>query len=141
MTDVEPVVVRMSRLLTSAEWLAIGSVCGWGCGLGIALLVLRRQRQLKRVVAAFALASGSACAVAAGALVAAAVYPLAVVRGGEGALVIAPYPTAALQRSLPGGALVILGPEFGRFRQAHVAGGATGWVSQPSIETVVLPGG
>jgi len=140
-TDVEPLVARVLRLVTSAEWLSIAAACALVCGATLALDILRRQSSRTKRGRWIALAAAISLVVALAGLMESNAYPLAVVTSGDAPVRVAPYSSAVGEASLPGGAIVVVGQAFGGFRRVLAADGVTGWVSQRSLESVVGPDG
>jgi len=133
----EPVLPRMLRLVTSLEWSAIAVGAGWVSGLGIAFVVARWRRRSAGWVA---LAAG---AVFGGAMAANAemnATSLAVVTGTDNRILVAPYPTAAVETPLAEGTMVIVGSPYDDFVHVDDGSGTTGWVRRSSIERIASPG-
>ena len=139
--EMEPIVPRALHLVTAHEWLAIAVASGWIAGLGLVFLVLRRESHARATTTWLALAAGSAFVVAMAGVMESSAYSLGVVTANEARVLVAPYSKATLEESLPSGSTVIVGSVFGGFRHVQLGDGTAGWVGQPTIETVALPGG
>lgn len=135
--DAESVLPRTLRLVTSPEWSVIAAGAGWVAGLGIALAVLRWRR---RSAVWVALAAGLVFSGALAASVETGKSPPAIVTKPDARILVAPYPTAAVEAPLAEGTMVIVGSPYDDFIQVDDGGGTTGWVRQSSVERIASPG-
>jgi len=135
--DAESVLPRMLRLVTSPEWFAIAIGAGWISGLGMACAFLRWRR---RSAVWVALATGLVFCGAVAANVEMGKSSPAIVTGPHARVLVAPYPTAAVETPLAEGAMVVVGPPYDDFVHVEDGGGTTGWVRRSSIERIASPG-
>ena len=60
---------------------------------------------------------------------------------GDAPLLVAPYPNAAAERSLPAGTMVLVGSRYDSFVHVRDGDGQAGWVPRASIECIADPRG
>jgi hypothetical protein len=135
--DAESVLPRTLRLVTSPEWSAIAVGAGWVSGLGMAFAVLRWRR---RSAAWVALATGLVFCGAMAASVETGTSSPAIVTGTDARILVAPYPSAAVEAPLGEGTMVMVGSPYDDFVHVDDGGGTTGWVRQSSVERIASPG-
>jgi hypothetical protein len=103
----------------------------------MAFAVLRWRR---RSAAGVALATGLVFGGALIASVETGKSSLAIVTGQDAHVLVAPYPTAAVEAPLAKGTMVIVGSHYDDFVQVDDGGGTTGWARRSSIEHIASPG-
>jgi hypothetical protein len=131
--DAEPFFYRAVRLVTSREWSLLATTCGWISGIGIAFVVVRSRSRTAQWVA---LAAGGAFVLGMVAMVESNASSPAIVMGIEATLLVAPYATAPIERSLPAGTMVILGRPYDGFVHVEDSDGTSGWMRTSGVECI-----
>jgi hypothetical protein len=132
-TDAEPPFYRVLRLVTSREWSLLATACGWISGVGIAFVVVRSRSRTAQWVA---LAAGGAFVLGMAAMVESNASSPAIVMGTEAPLLVAPYATAPIERSVPAGTMVVVGPPYDGFVHVEDSDGTSGWMRTRSVECI-----
>jgi len=136
--DAEPLLPRALRLVTAREWSAIATTSGWLSAFGIAFVLAQWRR---RHALGVALAAGCASVIGMAGVVESNASSPAIVTSADAPLLVAPYPNAAAERSLPAGTMVLVGSRYDSFVHVRDGDGQAGWVPRASIECIADPRG
>jgi hypothetical protein len=136
-TDVESVLPRALRLVTSREWSALAIGAGWACGLGVAIALTGKRRRGARLGV---LAVGAGFVVAMTGVVESSASLPAIVTGADARLLVAPYAAAAGEEALTPGTMVLRGSSYDDFVQVEAGNGTKGWVRRSAVENIASPG-
>ncbi len=134
--DAEPPVYRALRILTSREWALLATTCGWISAVGLVFVVARSRSRNARWVA---LAAGVTFVLGMVAMVESNASSPAIVTGTDAPLLVAPYPAAPIERSLPAGAMVVVGEPYDGFVHVEDSDGTNGWMRSSSVECIGAP--
>jgi Bacterial SH3 domain len=134
--DAEPAIYRALRILTSREWALLATTCGWVSAVGLVFVVARSRSRNVRWVA---LAAGGAFVLGMVAMVESNASSPAIVMGTDAPLLVAPYPTAPVERSLPAGTMVVVGAPYDGFVHVEDRDGTNGWIRSSSVECIASP--
>jgi len=131
--EAEPFLPRAARLLTSREWSAIATTFGWLSGLGIALVVAGWR---SRYAVRGAVAAGCAFVIGMTGIMESNASAPGVVTGSDTQMLVAPYPSAVVEKALPAGTMVVVGSRYDAFVHVKAGDGATGWVPRDRVEPI-----
>jgi hypothetical protein len=134
--DAEPAIYRALRVLTSREWALLATTCGWISAVGLVFVVARSRSRNARWVA---LAAGGAFVLGMVAIVESNASSPAIVMGTDAPLLVAPYATAPIERSLPAGTMVVVGAPYDGFLHVEDSDGTNGWMRSSSVECIAAP--
>jgi hypothetical protein len=134
--DAEPAIYRALRILTSREWALLATTCGWISAVGLVFVVARSRSRSARWVA---LAAGGAFVLGMVAMVESNASSPAIVMGTDAPLLLAPYPSAPVERSIPAGTMVVVGAPYDGFVHVEDSDGTSGWLRSSSVECIAAP--
>jgi hypothetical protein len=140
--DPEGVVTRAVRLLTSSEWSFLATGFAWLAALAAGLaLGAPAATHARRALGRTALVALAGFVLTLGAVTLSNASAPAIVTRDAEPLLVAPYGTAASERSLPAGTMVLTDGSYDQYVKVEAPDGLSGWVPRSSLDAIAAPRG